>query len=102
VQQALKGSIDFETLEGSVRESSLRIGAQVLQSMLNSATDDIAPSITQPDGTVFTYAGKREKTFVTVLGDITLKRAYYTEVPTVGTTPVNLYGMPVPSPITRP
>lgn len=79
MQQALKGSIDFETLEGVVRESSLRIGAHLLQSMLNSATDDIAPSITQPDGTVFTYAGKREKTFVTVLGDITLKRAYYND-----------------------
>ena len=25
------------------------------------------------------YAGRKEKTFITVLGDITLKRAYYTD-----------------------
>ncbi len=78
VQQALKGHLDFETVEGIVRETSLRIGAEVLQSMINSTTDDISPSITHPDGTVFTYVGKRKKTFVTVLGDITLWRAYYT------------------------
>jgi hypothetical protein len=80
VQQALTGSLDFEILEGLVRETSLRIGAEVLEGMINSSTDDRASSITHPDdGAVLTYVGKREKTFVTVLGDITLKRAYYTD-----------------------
>jgi hypothetical protein len=74
----LKGSLDFETLEGIVRETSLRIGAQTLEVMLNSNTVD-NPSISLPDGTVMTYAGKRTKTFITVLGDITLRRAYYTD-----------------------
>jgi len=74
----LKGSLDFETLEGIVRETSLRIGAQTLEVMLNSHTDD-KPTITLPDGTLITYAGKRKKTFITVLGDITLRRAYYTD-----------------------
>ena len=80
MRQALKGTLDFETLEGVVRETSLRIGAEVLESMINSSTDDKSPSITHPDdGAVLTYVGKRKKTFVTVLGDITLKRAYYTD-----------------------
>jgi hypothetical protein len=79
VQQALKGALDFETLEGVVRETSLRIGAEVLERMINSNTDDIPLSITGSDGAVLTYVGKRKKTFVTVVGDITLQRAYYTD-----------------------
>jgi len=78
VEQALKGALDFETLEMITRDVSLRIGAQTLQSMLNS-NDDAKPAVTHPDGTVMTYAGKKEKTFITALGDITLKRAYYTD-----------------------
>ena len=79
MRQALKGTLDFETLEGLVRETSLRIGAEVLESLINSSTVDLSSSITHPDGAVLIYVGKREKTFVTVLGDITLKRAYYTD-----------------------
>jgi hypothetical protein len=78
VEQALKGALDFETLEMIARDVSLRIGAQTIQSLLNS-NDGAKASVTHPDGTVMTYAGKREKTFITVLGDITLKRAYYTD-----------------------
>jgi len=80
VQQAMKGVLDFETLEGVVRETSLRTGAAVLERMINSAGDDISPAITHPDdGMTLTYVGKRSKTYVTVLGDITLQRAYYTD-----------------------
>ena len=80
MRHALSGALDFETLERVVRETSLRIGAHVLESMINSAGDDRAPAITHPDdGTVLTYVGKRAKTFVTVLGEITLHRAYYTD-----------------------
>ena len=80
MHHAVTGALDFETLEGVVRETSLRVGAEVLQSMINSAGDDTPSTIVHPeDGTVFNYAGKRAKTFVTVLGDITLQRAYYTD-----------------------
>ena len=80
MEQALKGSLDFETLEGVVRETSMRIGAAVLESMINSVNDDIFPSITHPDdGAVLTYAGKRKKTFVTVVGEVSIQRAYYTD-----------------------
>ena len=80
VQQAVNGALDFETLEGVVRETSLRTGAAVLESMINATGNDIPPAITHPDdGTVLTYAGKRTKTFVTVLGEIALTRGYYTD-----------------------
>ena len=56
VEQALKGFLDFETLEGVVRETSLSIGAEVLESMINSVNYDIFHSITNPDdGTVLRY-----------------------------------------------
>jgi hypothetical protein len=45
--------------------------------MLNSAQTPINKTIKLSDETVVSYAGKREKTFVTVVGDITLSRAYY-------------------------
>ncbi|MCK4990076.1 MAG: ISKra4 family transposase, partial [Bacteroidales bacterium] len=77
IKQALEGLSDFETLETLVRDTSLRIGAGILESMINSDRSDCQPKLIHPDGTIMNYAGRREKTFVTVLGDITLKRAYY-------------------------
>lgn len=55
----------------------MEIGARVLESFINSDTSDVQPEIVHPDGTPMTYVGRRKKTFVTVLGDLTLKRAYY-------------------------
>ena len=87
IQQALEGSSDFETLETLVRDTSLRIGAGILKTLINSDRGDCQPTFTHPDGTVMNYAGRREKTFVTVLGDITLQRAYYTDEPGRGYFP---------------
>ena len=77
VTQALEGLSDFETLETLVRDTSLRIGAGILEKMINSNRSDTHTILTHPDGTLMNYTERREKTFVTVLGDITLKRAYY-------------------------
>ena len=77
--QALQGALSFDSLESLVRQTSLFCGARLLESFINEHQADHASSITHSDGTVYTYAGMREKTFVTVLGDITLKRAYYTD-----------------------
>lgn len=79
IKEALEGSSHFEALETLVRNTSLRIGSEFLEEMINSDTSDSQPVITHPDGTVMEYAGRKEKTFVTVLGDITLNRAYYTD-----------------------
>ena len=79
VTQALEGLSDFESLETLVRDASLRVGAGILESLINSNRSDCQPTLIHPDGTVMHYTGRREKTFITVLGDITLKRAYYTD-----------------------
>ena len=77
VTLALEGSSDFEYLETLVRDTSLRIGAGILESLINADRSDYQPTIIHPDGVPMRYTGRRGKTFVTVLGDITLERAYY-------------------------
>ena len=79
IKQALEGLSNFESLETLVRDTSLRVGAGILEFMINSDMSDCQPTRIHSDGTIMNYAGRREKTFVTVLGDITLKRAYYTD-----------------------
>lgn len=79
VIQGLEGSSDFETLETLVKDTSLRIGVGILETMINTDKSDCQPTFIHPDGTVMNYAGRKQKTFVTVLGDITLKRSYYTD-----------------------
>jgi len=79
VSQALESLSGFETLEALVRDTSLRIGAGILESMMNADKSDCHSTLIHPDGTIMHYIGRREKTFVTVLGDITLKRAYYSD-----------------------
>jgi hypothetical protein len=57
----------------------MAVAAQILAQMLNSdTTDHSGPSITCPccNGTAH-YAGRREKTFQTSLGDMSLMRAYF-------------------------
>ena len=79
IKHAVEGFSNFETLETLVRDTSLRVGACILESFINADRGDCLPTLTHPDGTIMAYSGRREKTFVTVLGDITLKRAYYTD-----------------------
>ena len=76
---AKEGSSNFETLETLVRDTSLRLGASILETMINSDKNDQHSTFIHPDGTLMDYAGRKEKTFIIVLGDITLKRAYYTD-----------------------
>jgi hypothetical protein len=76
-RKALQGTIAFETLESLVKTTALRIGAEILEEMINSAQASINKTIKLSDETVASYAGKQEKTFVTLVGDITLSRAYY-------------------------
>jgi hypothetical protein len=63
VQQALQGAIAFEAMESMVRTTSLRIGAEVLENMLNVAEGFIQPSIILPDGTVANYTENEKRPF---------------------------------------
>ena len=60
------------------RRSALQFAAQILSGTLNADTSDYrGPAHSCSCGGIARYRGRREKTFITVLGDMTLTRAYY-------------------------
>lgn len=65
-------------MEVAVRRQALRLAARVVEQRLNADTSDHAAA-TQPCacGQPARYAGRRPKRFTTVLGPLTLERAYY-------------------------
>jgi len=71
-------TLDFEAVEVAVRRHALRLAARVVAQRLNADTSDHAGA-TRPCacGQLARYAGRRPKRFVTVLGPLTLERAYY-------------------------
>ena len=70
--------LDFEAVEVHLRASVLQIAAISLQQRLNADTSDhTGPQRPCPCGQTARYVDRREKTFTSVLGDLTLQRAYY-------------------------
>lgn len=71
-------TLDFEALEVAVRRQALRLAARVVEQRLNADPSDHAGA-TQPCacGQLARYAGRRAKRVTSVLGDLTLQRAYY-------------------------
>jgi len=77
---AIANGLDLETLEGEMRKIALRTAARFLEETLNADKSDYAgpevPCIFC--GAQARYVDRRNKTFTTVLGDITAEdRAYY-------------------------
>ena len=69
---------DFEALEQAVRHRSLDIAAQWMAQRCNADDSDHSGSTTAcACGRRARYAGRRPKTFTTLLGPVTLHRAYY-------------------------
>ncbi len=65
-------------METAIRRQALRAGAKEYEARLNADQGDHAgPSLPCTCGGTARYAGRREKTFKTVLGEVTLSRAYY-------------------------
>jgi hypothetical protein len=70
--------LDFEAVETAVRRHALQAAAEELEARLNADHGDHSgPSLPCTCGGAARYAGRREKTFTTVLGELTLSRAYY-------------------------
>ena len=70
--------LDFEAAEAHLRSAVLQIAARALQQRLNADTSDHAgPQRPCPCGQTARYVDRREKTFTSVLGNLTLQRAYY-------------------------
>lgn len=71
-------ALHFEGLELTARDAALRIAARVLEAALNSDHSDYHGSACSCScGAIARYAGRRAKTIVTVVGPLTLQRAYY-------------------------
>ena len=69
---------DFEALEQALRHQALEITAQVVAQRFNADDSDYSGSTTAcACGGRARFAGRRPKTFTTLLGPLTLQRAYY-------------------------
>jgi hypothetical protein len=70
---------DFEAIETAARRTALHVAARAITQRLNADhTDQVGPTVAcvrchQPAH----YAGRRAKTFTSVLGPLRLERAYY-------------------------
>ena len=70
--------MDFEAIETAARREALRLAAAALEHHLNADHSDYAgPQRPCPCGQAARFAGRRTKTFTSVLGPLELERAYY-------------------------
>ena len=70
--------LDFEALETAVRRRVLALAARVVERGFNQdRSDHVGPRRPCRCGSEPRYAGRHPKTFETVLGPLTLERAYY-------------------------
>src|ERR1700693_4146282 len=71
--------LDFEALETALRHRALQIAARAMEQRFNSDTSDAASGAQHvcACGQMARYVDRRSKCFQTVLGDLTLERAYY-------------------------
>jgi hypothetical protein len=69
---------DFEAIETAARRKAMRVAARAVERRINADTSDHAGA-TAPCacGLPARYAGRHDKTFESVLGPLTLSRAYY-------------------------
>ncbi len=70
--------LDFEAVETAARRRALSVAARAVEQWLNADhADHVGPHLRCPRGHQAHYAGRRDKTFTTALGDMALGRAYY-------------------------
>lgn len=71
--------LDFEALEAALRRRALQLAARALEQRFNRDTSDAISGAHHPCpcGQLARYVDRRAKRFQTVLGDLTLERAYY-------------------------
>jgi len=71
-------SWDLESIEVAARRQAMRVAARAVEGRLNADTSDYTgPTVPCACGELARYAGRRPKAFESVLGLMTLKRAYY-------------------------
>jgi len=73
-----RGGFDLEAIEFAVRDSLQRVGARFLEQLLNTDWEGSSRGWVPCDQQhVSRHVGKREKTVLTVVGEIHLDREYY-------------------------
>ena len=82
IEEAIHGNstelTSFEDLETAARQYALKLAAQILESALNADHSDyVGPVHPCVCGNKARYAGRKVKTVVSVVGEMTLTRAYY-------------------------
>jgi len=74
----VNGSFDLESFEMSIRSGMHGIGCKMLETLLNAnGGDHHGAGIPCEKGHTALFVEYREKKLLTVLGDVTVKRAYY-------------------------
>jgi hypothetical protein len=69
---------DFEAIETAARRAALRVAARAVEQRINADTSDhVGPAAPCACGQPARYAGRRAKTVTSVLGALTLARAYF-------------------------
>jgi hypothetical protein len=72
---ALDG-LDFEAIETAARRRALQVAVRAVERRLNAhRSDHVGPTLQCTSGKDARYAGRRDKPFTTVLGEMTLSRA---------------------------
>lgn len=70
--------LDLEALESAVRRQVLHLAGHAVEQRINADhSDAAAPTVSCRCGQRARYAGRRKKTFQSVLGPLNLERAYY-------------------------
>jgi hypothetical protein len=70
--------LDFEALEGALRQRTLRLAAHTIEQRLNADLfDETNTRLRCPCGQEARYVARRTKNFVSVLGPLRLERADY-------------------------
>lgn len=69
--------LDLEALEMAVRRQALHLAGRAVEQRLNADRSDAETAARCECGQGARYAGRREKTFQSVLGPLKLKRAYF-------------------------
>jgi hypothetical protein len=70
--------LDFEALEMAVRRKLMSVAAGAVEHRLNADTSDsISPTLPCACGRLARYIGRRRKNFSSVVGVLSLERAYY-------------------------
>ncbi len=78
IGRGVSPELDLEALETAARRQALRLAARAIEQKINADLSDFTgPHLLCSCGCRARYAGRRSKTFQSVLGELTLYRAYY-------------------------